>query len=90
MHCSASSCDDALEMVGMWLAEKEWIPAFGGMTILGFGADSPVDWWQTGRILIWWGLWVLGASPVPINWHQIKEFAQDVQEPRQDSLKYGQ
>jgi hypothetical protein len=33
---------------------------------------------------------VLGASPVPINWDQIKEFAQDVQELRQDSLKYGQ
>ena len=31
-----------------------------------------------------------GASPVPINWDQIKEFAQDVQELRQDSLKYGQ
>jgi hypothetical protein len=30
------------------------------------------------------------ASPVPVNWDHIKEFAKDVQELRQDSLKYGQ
>ena len=51
---------------------------------------SPIISLKCAELLVLAPIAGLGASKVPINWDQIKEFAQDVQELRQDPLKYGQ